>query len=450
MADALSSWRDCKSGKSKSRNSGNSGTKLYYACFFLLFLPSLIFLVATNFEILLLARFFLVFTLVGSSIDACAPCGCNVPRLELKHCVVDLTRMIDRYDGPPTSNSAILFSNMTYARMSTSECTDASRVLSEAGAQKGPRVKDGTGTPWTTVFHLFSRADMYPDKDLPSWQLSALRSIIATQPMDRTQIIMWSPDSTHPYPPALMRLIEEAPPNSVTYRVFDGVSESVGTPFEGSALLSLRDSQAYTDSDIFRLLVLYKYGGVYMDLDLLLFRDITPFLDFEWATEFSADGKAGAGVLFNNAIVRFKAGSPAISELSYLALEKTMPRLRSWAYGPHLLDRAYGEPLLGMKAGRVSGKLFELMPWCFFHGMWSVGDVHSSEREIGDEHVMGTAPWDKSPVMAGAWGLHLHGLPRSRKAEKGSIFSVMEERLTERARQEGIKWANHRALYSVH
>lgn len=106
----------------------------------------------------------------------------------------------------------------------------------------------------------------------------------------------------------------------------------------------------------------------------------------------------------------------------------------------------------GSSSSSSSGrpKLFHLMPWCFFHGMWSVGDVHSPEREIGDEHVMGSAPWGESAIMRTAWGLHLHGLPRSREAAPGSIYDVKGREINEGAASVG-KHANAvRARFSLH
>ena len=55
--------------------------------------------------------------------------------------------------------------------------------------------------------------------------------------------------------------------------------------------------------------MLYKYGGLYMDMGVYLFKDLTPLLAFERATEFSSDGAAGHGVLFNNAVVHFFSSS---------------------------------------------------------------------------------------------------------------------------------------------
>ena len=55
-----------------------------------------------------------------------------------------------------------------------------------------------------------------------------------------------------------------------------------------------------------------------------------------------------------------------------------------------------------------------------------------------------------SEVLAAAWGLHLHGLPRTREAAPGSIFAVMQAQLTEKALEEGKREGQRRAGLSIH
>jgi hypothetical protein len=388
----------------------------------------LVLLAATEFEVFQLLLLYVGHvTFPRRQADPCAPCGCGPLQEEGgRYCARDLGAQANRFQEPPLTplgyreRLAGEFDALARPRMDKAQCVAVEAALGAVAATAGAAPAYASATR-RTLFHLYSRPDLSPGGDLAPWQLTTIASILATQPPGSFQVVLWSPDAARPFPPSLRRLLAGAPGGALSYRVFDAAGEAAGTPFEGHFFLALRDRQAYSDSDIFRLLVLYKYGGVYLDMDVWLFRDLTPLLAFEWATEFSADGRAGHGVLFNNAIVHFLAGSPAITALVETALHRTTPRLRSWAFGPHLLDRVY---LAGSGSGSGGAPAFRLMPWCFFHGMWSVGDVHSPDREVGDEEVVGGAPWRGSAIMEAAWGLHLHGLPGRRRAERGSIVEV--------------------------
>ena len=90
--------------------------------------------------------------------------------------------------------------------------------------------------------------------------------------------------------------------------MLDVAAEAEGSPLARSYLLALHDEKAWADSDVARLVILWRYGGVYFDTDVLLARAVTPLLGLEFATEFSCDHAQSD---FNNAIMRFFARSPA-------------------------------------------------------------------------------------------------------------------------------------------
>ena len=55
--------------------------------------------------------------------------------------------------------------------------------------------------------------------------------------------------------------------------------ESMNTPLENKFdLLNANDSLNWAAGDLFRILVLYNYGGVYVDFDVAFLRDFSQFL----------------------------------------------------------------------------------------------------------------------------------------------------------------------------
>lgn len=63
--------------------------------------------------------------------------------------------------------------------------------------------------------------------------------------------------------------------------------------------------QPQTKSDLLRLLLLYKYGGVWIDTDTILLRDLRPIVEYfgEFGGRFAMNQK------FNNAILSLRKGS---------------------------------------------------------------------------------------------------------------------------------------------
>lgn len=405
---------------------------------------------ALRFEFGALARFYALQAVYGSVRQRCAPCGCAdklAPAVAAlrPHCAEPLlpSARAGRLGAEP-------FPAFLTLRMNVPNCTAAAAALATSNgnedndaAEVPARVKAPVEGSPRTLFHLYIRADL--GTRLPPWQVTTLLSILASQPAGTFQVVVWSPHAESPVLVALAPLLVAAP-GVITYRVFDAVTEASGSPLEGTTLLRFRDGRGWADSDIFRLIVLWRYGGVYLDLDVWLFRDVTPLLAWEWTTEFAGDGRAGDGlVTLNNAVQHFFARSPALVRLMELAVA-TPPVLRSWMYGPLLLDRAYGysvapapEAPTSSAATPPPARPFGALPWCFFHGMFSVGDETSPAREVTAEHLLGSADWSRSPVMRHAFGLHMHGLPGGgRRAEPGSVISVLGARTLARAVRRGI------------
>jgi hypothetical protein len=70
----------------------------------------------------------------------------------------------------------------------------------------------------------------------------------------------------------------------------DMVALASSTTLSGSELLKLKDKKAWLDGDLLRLLLLWNYGGVWIDMDSLLTRDLTPLLEHEFVTQWDCYG----------------------------------------------------------------------------------------------------------------------------------------------------------------
>ena len=114
-------------------------------------------------------------------------------------------------------------------------------------------------------------------------QALPVKAFLATQDLSTCSLTLWSDQdlsSNEWLQPLLPRL---------TLRVYDAAVESRGTPLEAHPNLSRqRDARVYRDGDLFRILVLHNYGGVYADMDTVLLRSLGVFLDQEFVYQWDA------------------------------------------------------------------------------------------------------------------------------------------------------------------
>ncbi|KZV80065.1 hypothetical protein EXIGLDRAFT_845897 [Exidia glandulosa HHB12029] len=75
-------------------------------------------------------------------------------------------------------------------------------------------------------------------------------------------------------------------PDNFEVRVINWNALAQGTALEGSHLLNKSDDRAWVDGDLLRLLVTWAHGGVWVDTDSLLIRDMSPLLEHELVTQW--------------------------------------------------------------------------------------------------------------------------------------------------------------------
>jgi Glycosyltransferase sugar-binding region containing DXD motif len=134
-------------------------------------------------------------------------------------------------------------------------------------------------------FHTYWRVDLLAFTERHEWML---KSFFATQDLDRSKLIMWSNGDLSGN--LLLKKWLGIFPNAFELRIVDIPELSKGTALEGSKLLKLNDTRAWLDGDLIRLLVLYHYGGVWIDMDSLLTRDLSPLLEHEFVTQWDCYG----------------------------------------------------------------------------------------------------------------------------------------------------------------
>lgn len=134
-------------------------------------------------------------------------------------------------------------------------------------------------------YHTYWRTDLAPFGDRQEWMLI---SFFATQDLARSRLILWSNGELTENP--ILRHYVKMFPDAFEMRIADVEQLAKGTELEGNALLGISDQHAWVDGDLIRLLVVWRVGGVWIDMDTLLTRDLSPLLEHEFVTQWDCYG----------------------------------------------------------------------------------------------------------------------------------------------------------------
>lgn len=193
-------------------------------------------------------------------------------------------------------------------------------------------------------------------------------SFLATQNLKNTKMIFWA--NADPSHPSLQEIFAPLRNYSdfIELRRFDPSSEmaKIAAKFapKGEAvtltarLLKIFKSlsQITSKSDIMRTVLLYNYGGLWMDSDVLMIRDLAPLLEEDWVTLLQAKW-------VNQAIISVsKPGSPFITAYLKKILEAGIQQ-RWGFYGPWTVT-----PMAKEMEKHVANRTFHILPRCFFEG----------------------------------------------------------------------------------
>ncbi|KAI0256222.1 hypothetical protein BJV78DRAFT_1278756 [Lactifluus subvellereus] len=205
-----------------------------------------------------------------------------------------------------------------------------------------------------TNYHTYWRTDLAPFSER---QEHTLKSFFATQD-PRSRFIMWSNGDLSSN--ALLASYVARYPGTFELRVADLHELSRGTPLEDSSLLSSTDKKAWLDGDLVRLLVVWREGGVWVDMDTLLTRDLSPLLEHEFVTQWDCYDKIYQPL--NGALMHFHQHSPYLCEAFHLMTTSTPPRPSSTDWGSILYQRLWRR----LVAEGIPP--FKILPFCFSDG----------------------------------------------------------------------------------
>jgi hypothetical protein len=247
--------------------------------------------------------------------------------------------------------------------------------------------RERAGAWWPTV-RPFGRKQALP-----------IKAFLATQDLAKCSLVLWS-DGDLSRNEWLRPFLDR-----IDLRVYDVAREVRGTPLEGHpGIYNQRDRRVYRDGDLFRILVLHNYGGVYADMDTVLLRSLGVFLDQEFVYQWDTYDD-----LYAPALMRLWKGSAFAQELVRGILE-IPPGKYNW--GRENVKRAIHR-----------GRTISVFPSPFFNTEWQADPDFK--------------PFESTPASAnlyeGAFAWHWHN-QWDAEIEPGSKFhrleTIMDERLS--------------------
>jgi hypothetical protein len=253
-------------------------------------------------------------------------------------------------------------------------------------------------------------------------QLLAVKSYFATQNLEKTKLILWSDwDITS-------NLALEKFKSLIDFRIFDPIELAKGTILEGQTdVLLLEDKTHYMRSGLLRFLSLYKFGGIWFDMDMTLLRDLKPILDQEFAYVW--------GTNFDN----FCVEGPCAAFLSSLKESRhALICLEEMKRAPLIPDSTSRD--CDMLAKVYTKQPFTVFPSAFFNTEWQINKKYPG---LGDQIQSG---WFKlneysSNLFLEAFSWHWHnggGRNIYNIIEPGSKFDLLEKIIDEKIRQRGL------------
>jgi len=273
----------------------------------------------------------------------------------------------------------------------------------------------------TTIFHVYTEART--EKELLS-----IKSYLATQNLEKTKLIVWSDydiseqENIQPYK------------DLVDLRIYDPKELSVGTPLEDveSHLSTGGDHNHWMSSGIMRFLVLYKFGGIYFDMDMVLLRDFKPILGqdfaYQWgsSTDFAKERRWEPDCHGPCAAM---LGAVKGSEFMKNCMERLMKT-------PATGGTCYDEDMLGYVYEKNP---FTVFPSTFFNTEWLVSKMDKKKAQKLEHSQFDGKLEDSKDLFLEAFAWHWHNSSnKNKEVVCGSKFDLLEKMIKNKLIDKGI------------
>lgn len=270
-----------------------------------------------------------------------------------------------------------------------------------------------------TEYHIFWNVGLPFERK----QTLPIKSYLCTQNLKSTKLNVWSNidltknEFLKPFLPY------------IDFKIWYPIKESKNTPLEGKFdLLRVNDGLNWAAGDLFRILALYNYGGVYVDVDVVFLRDFAPLLSQEFMYKWSFQKE-----MINGAIMRlFKESKLGLDLLTTMAKYPARPGTTAWSTDLYQMVRRFN-------------KDWTIFPSGFFNTEWQIklSDAEKIDPKNAELIKFIRYPFKKTKLSQelyeGVFSWHWHN-NWSEVIEEGSKWEILETKFNKELEEKfGIK-----------
>lgn len=245
-------------------------------------------------------------------------------------------------------------------------------------------------------------------------QVFSIKSFLCTQDLNKCKVILWLDIQNgfenyrqNPFLKIILPFIE--------VRAYDPILEAKDTLWENHLELPNEQRDLVKRCDAFRFLILYKYGGVYFDLDVMFLKNLGGLLNSEFCYAWETQPYA------NSAILNLKCKS----DICMYLLQKSIVRGAASPWGIFI----YSDPLL---------KDLYILPCAFFDPIWQVPAPEESPfdnfskffKQFDGEFTNEFNIYSYKKFFPGCYAYHWHNQWKTTEYEN-SFFGIFEKEFNE-------------------
>jgi hypothetical protein len=235
-------------------------------------------------------------------------------------------------------------------------------------------------------------------------QILPIKSFIATQP-EKFKLILWSNEdlTQNEYLKPWLKYIE--------FRIYNPRDEAKDTLLETFSQINHDDGLVYPGGDLFRALILHRYGGVYVDMDSVFLRKFNVLLaeEFMYKWSFQRDR-------ISSAVMYLKKRSE-LSEQLLKGITEIPAGCTNWGCENN------------MKA--FANKPFRVLPCAFFNPDWQIQLTDEQKKEPSFVTHPFKYHQNIGDTSEGSFVWHWHNQWEA-NIETGSRFDLFEKLTEER------------------